>query len=319
MKTVDALVLIGWMEKEQAIAYLQQQCVFEPPLTRKQAEKLWRSRKQAVDAIPERVLQQPTRRLIPSSSKDVAADFLRRFPSAEVVDIINIEPLSLLAHQLHVVIDVADEHAKQLTGSEWTKVCLTADRPIDEKGLQGRIEDGVLKFNLPHSELMVGLDQDGVFRMQQGAAYIGVCELEGRLLLKAGYHRCFAFCRATRNEPDAKDRSLLVVLTKTVPPKLDGQHDLRMALLSSRPPLVSDFFDETLAMRVKLRQTRYEMHIKADVVAVADQSGADEATDRELGARIRKEVRKAFMSFHFFRRGPVFQATPSKSLNSVED
>ena len=272
MKTVDALVLLGWMEKDEAISYLQEQCWFDPALTIQQAEELWWKYRQVVDALPERTIQQPTRLPIPFKRKDSVAEFLRKFKGPEVLDVINIDPMGLLAYQFYVVIDVAERHAK-MSSRQWAKTCLTAERPVVQ--MQGRLDNGVVKFSLPHGEHLFGLQPDGAFRIQQGAAFVSVCEMEGRLLLKAGYHRSFAFCRETRNEPDAKDRSLLVALTKTVPPQLDAAfptQGLRTTVLGSRPPLLSDFFNETLAMAVKLRKRRYEMHIKVDVVPVDDAS-----------------------------------------------
>lgn len=268
-KTVAAQILLGWMGKDEAIPYLLEQCWFDPPLTSQQAEELWEKYRKVVEALPERKITPPVRLPIPNARREVVTDFLRRFKGPEVLDVINIDPLDLVIYQLYVVTDVADNHAKQLTGRQWVKNCLQAERPIVQ--MQGRMENGVLKFSLPHGEHMFALQPDGAFRIQQGAAFISVCEVESRLVLKAGYHRSFAFCRAMRNEPDAKDRSLLVALTKTVPAQLDAgfpTQGLRTTVLGSRPPLLSDFFNESLAMAVKLRKRRFEMHIKVDLVPV---------------------------------------------------
>jgi hypothetical protein len=60
-------------------------------------------------------------------------------------------------------------------------------------------------------------------------------------------------------------------LTKTVPPQLAADfptQGLRTTVLGSRPPLFSDFLDESLAMKVTLKKKRFEMHIKVNLVPV---------------------------------------------------
>ncbi len=115
-----------------------------------------------------------------------------------------------------------------------------------------RVEGDTIKFNLPHAEHMIGFQPDGAFRIQQGAGFVSVVDLGGgRLLLKAGYHRSFAFARAAMNDPDAKDRCELVALTTSLPPPLVANfpthQGLRTMVFGSRPPLFSDFFDADLA------------------------------------------------------------------------
>jgi hypothetical protein len=269
LPTVDAVLLLGWMEKEEAIPYLLEQCWFEPKLTIAQAEEVWQKYKNAVDALPVRNVQRPKCSPIPLSQKKVVEEFLKKVRGPEVLNVLNLDPMALIVYQLYVVADRADHHAKFLSGRDWARVCLQTDRPILQ--MATRMDNGILKVNLPHAEHLFTLLPDGAFRIQQGGGFISVCELEGRLLLKAGYHRSFASSRARRNEPDAKERSLLVALTKTVPPQLlpaFPKQGLRTTVLGSKPPLLSDFFDESLAMTVKLRKKRYEMHIKADLVPV---------------------------------------------------
>jgi hypothetical protein len=131
------------------------------------------------------------------------------------------------------------------------------------------MEDNAVKVTLPHGEHMLGLRPDGAFEIQQGGGYVCVCEINGRMVLKAGYHRSFAFARAAANAPDAKDKSLLVALTATAPFQLSPQcptQGLRTTVLGSRPPLFADFFDDSLAMTVKLRRKKYEMHVRFEQV-----------------------------------------------------
>jgi hypothetical protein len=268
-KTLDAVILPGFMEKDEAVAYLREQCSFEPQLTIAQAEEIWTKYKAVVDKLPERKPQHPKKLPIPEQYKTVVAEFLRITKGPEVLDVFNIDPSDLVVYQLYVVTDRADHHAKTIKSKEWAKCCLELNRPVSQMPL--RNDAGVIKVILPHAEHMFSLMQDGAFRIQQGGGFITVCEVNGRMLLKAGYHRSFAFSRLVRKEPDAKDKSLLVALTKTVPPVLlpdFPKQGLRTTVLGSRPPVFSDFFDESLAMAVKLRKKKFEMHIKVDLVQV---------------------------------------------------
>jgi hypothetical protein len=136
--------------------------------------------------------------------------------------------------------------------------------------MQLRTEGDVIKVSLPHGEHMFAAVPGG-FTIQQGGGFISVCETAGRMVLKAGYHRSFAFSRCLRKDPEAKDKSLLVAVTNTLPPPLlpaFPKQGLRTTVLGSRAPLLSDFFDDSLAMAVKLLKKRFEMHIRVGVVGV---------------------------------------------------
>src|SRR5579884_3652387 len=255
--TLDALVLLGWMERDEAISYLLGQCSFEPALDREGAIALWTQYRQRVDALPLRNPPQPNRFPIPPGSKGHATDFLRRHRGQEVTDVININPMELLVYQFYVVVDRADHHHRQ--GGAWARKTLVIDRPTSQ--LPWRIDGDTLKFSLPHSEHMFGFVNGG-FQIQQGGGYVSVVDVEGgKLLLKAGYHRSFAFARGAMNEPEAKDKCELVALTTSLPPQLapTAPHQgLRTTVLGSRPALFADFFDPDLAMNIKLRKKRWE-------------------------------------------------------------
>jgi hypothetical protein len=268
--TVDGFLLLGWMERDEAVTWLREHCWFDPPLTEDQAVGTWDKYRRAVEALPERRPEQPRRLPIGSTCRPIVQDFLSRIRGPEVLDVINIDPRSLLVYQLYVVGDRANDHASHLGGNAWVRLCLQIERPVSQMPL--RSESGIIKVQLPHAEHFFTLQPQG-FVIQQGGGFISVCELEGRMLLKAGYHRSFAFSRSLMNEPDAREKSLLVALTKALPPQISAdfpKQGLRTTVLGPRPPLFSDFFDVSLAMAVKLRKKRYEMHIKVDVVPIDD-------------------------------------------------
>jgi hypothetical protein len=260
--TLNAVLLLGWMERQDAVEYLLRGCVFDPPFTEPQAEAKWNEYRERVQALPERNPQPPQRFPIPAGSRGHVTDFLRRFrrPGTDIADVININPMELVIYQFYIVTDKADEHHNR--PASWARKTLVLDRPACQ--LHMRIEDGAIKLALPHGEHMIAFNTSG-FQIQQAAGFVSVVEIGGRLLLKAGYHRSFAFARAAMNEPEARDKCELVALTTSLPPQLavaSPHQGLRTTVLGSRPALFSDFFDPDLAMTVRLRRKKYEAHIR---------------------------------------------------------
>lgn len=266
--TVDAIVLLGWMERDEAVGFLRDQCYFESALDNQQAEALWNQYHARVEALPVRNIPPTQRYPIPPGEQSLVREFLRRFRgnNSDVTDVLRVDPMELVAFQTVVVSDRADHHHRQ--GGGWSRKTLVIDRPT--ANLPMRIEGDTIKLILPHAEHMIGQQPDGAFRIVQFAGFVSVVDLgAGRLLLKAGYHRSFAFARAVMNEPDAKDKLELVALTTNLPPQLSPafpQPGLRTMVFGSRPPLFSDFFVPDLAMAVKLRKKRWETHIRITAV-----------------------------------------------------
>jgi hypothetical protein len=258
---VDGIILPGWMERDEAVGWLRQNCWFDPQLTEAQAEEIWLRYRDRVNALPERNIQPPQRSPIPAAQRQLVNQFMARFHGPEVLDVININPLDLVAYQRYVVADRCNHHVQQ--AGAWARKFLVIDRP--SANLPGRIENGALKFSLPHAEHLIALLPDGAIRIQQLDGYVAVAEIGGRVFLKAGYHRSFAFSRAVMNEPDASEKCALVALTRSLPPDLAPNcpnQGLRTMVLGTRPALLRDFFDRDLAMEVKLRKKIWEAHIQ---------------------------------------------------------
>lgn len=264
--TLDGILLLGWMEKTEAITWLTEHCWFATPMTVKDAEALWHKYYMIVQALPDpRPIPTLQMKPIPASAQAHAAQFLARHKGPEVLDVLNVDPRELVIYQFYVAVTRSDEHAKT-GGSTWAQTCLQIDRP--PSNLPIRSEGNTIKISLPHAEHGLAVQPDGAFRIQQGGGFVATCAINGRMLLKAGYHRSFAAVRGT-NAPDAKDTSLLVALTATAPPQLSPQlptQGLRTLVLGSRPPLFSDFLDDSLAMKVKLRRKKYEAHIRFEQI-----------------------------------------------------
>jgi hypothetical protein len=264
--TLHALLLLGWMPEEEAVEWLTNLCIFNQPVSVEAAKLLWQTYRDKVQALPERVPQQSACHPLPNGCRGHVTDFLRRHRNQEVRDVVNVNPMELAIYQFYVVVARADEHRN--SPGAWMRKTLVIDRPITQMPV--RSEGDTVKINLPHAEHMIAFRPDGAFQIQQGAGFVSVVDLGGgRLLLKAGYHRSFAFARAAMNEPEARDRCELVALTTSLPPPLTPgfpHQGLRMTVLGSRAPLFSDFFAEDLAMTVSLRKKRWEAHLRITAV-----------------------------------------------------
>src|SRR5262252_3098754 len=101
--TVDGVLLLGWMEKDEAIYWLVNECYFDPPLTEQQAIEIWEKYKKAVEALPERTPQKPQQVAIAPSIQPIVHNFIARTRGSEVIGVLNINPLGLLVYQLYVV------------------------------------------------------------------------------------------------------------------------------------------------------------------------------------------------------------------------
>jgi hypothetical protein len=121
--------------------------------------------------------------------------------------------------------------------------------------------------------IRIQLWTNGGFQIQQNAGHISVTEYDGRLLLFAGYHRSFA--EITRENPDGIARSLVVALTTDgeflISPASSNQ-GVREVLRGLRPPLLADFLDERLSMRVRLRKKKCELKIQSRIEWLDDES-----------------------------------------------
>ncbi len=126
-----------------------------------------------------------------------------------------------------------------------------------------------MDIRVPHMEFcFVFIPKEG-FQIQELARHVSVTAYGDRMILWAGYHRSYA--RMTSANPEAIERSLLAVLTTDADFVLSPDspnHGLRAMVRGLRPPLFADFLDERFFMDVRLRKKRFELQIRANIVAI---------------------------------------------------
>jgi hypothetical protein len=271
---MDTILLLGWMERDAALTYLCKDCVDAPPFSEAEAESLWDEYRALVSALPERTAKSPERLKLTSEEKDAAERFLaphRQAGDSHIKDVIKINPMGLVIHQLYMTLDVAKPYMDQAAARSWCiRQCL-AVRPSETKMLRGRFRRNGADIEVPHREFAANFVPGNTYAVEELAAHVSATEFGERILLWAGYHRAYA--RMASLKADASDRSLLVVLSKDADHILapdSPEPGLRATLLGARPPVFADFFDERLFLKVKLRKKRYELRIRASVEAVDD-------------------------------------------------
>jgi hypothetical protein len=263
-------VLLGWLTRQEAVRYLQNDCIFDPPLTTEQAAALWAEKKAVVDALEPRTAPSPTTLEMTASEREAANKFLafhRRKPGGlgGIREVIKTDPSGLVLRQFDITIDRANEHAAHIQSPNWCALnCLATERVTPNLNFAA-VPNG-WNFGLPHGEFLLAFNGQA-FGIVVGAPHISVSPIGERSILWAGYHRCYA--RASNVNPATNDRSVLAALTNegtlAVGPGATNQTPLRDLVLGDRPPLFGDFFDERLFIEVELQHKRYELQIRVEV------------------------------------------------------
>jgi hypothetical protein len=256
------------MEREFAVRYLMNECVFDEPLTEQRATEIWQERRDQVDQLPERQALAPARLPLTPEERERANAFLRfhsvQLRQGPIRDVIKINPLGLVTHQPYICLDRVNDHVVDGNGGD--TLC-TQMRPH-----QMMIQSGMNSANVhvPHGEFGFFYDPiHKLFTVSETGRHVSVSEFQGRMILWAGYHRSYA-CMVNEN-PEGIERSLLVALT-TDADFFVSEHSpnqgLRAMVCGLRPPLLADFFDERFFMAVRLRKKRFELQIRAQIVPV---------------------------------------------------
>lgn len=271
---METLLLLGWMKREVALSYLCEDCVDYPPYSESEGESLWNEYRTLVAALPARAAKSPERLTLTSEEKSAAEKFLaphRLAGNSHIRDVIKVDPMGLVIHQLYMTLDKAREYMDHAAAQSWCARHCLAVRSKETKMLQGNFRRNSAEIEIPHREFAVNFQPGNTFVIEELADHVSATEFGGRTLLWAGYHRAYA--RIAALQANAAARSLLLVLSK------DADHlvapdspdpELRATLLGERPPLFADFFDDRLVLKVNLRKKRYELRLRASVEAIND-------------------------------------------------
>jgi hypothetical protein len=270
------------MERDEAVRFLTQDCVFDPALTDADAERLWREFRDRAAALPERQAVTPPRLQLTQEERNHANRFLNfvRALGADIREVIKVDPFQLVARQYYVVTERSEGYRLKCRDQrKWMEECL----PTSLTNQQLRISfaqnglDTAADIDLPHGEFFLGINpQQGTFQATQALRHVTATQVGRRLLLWAGYHRSLAHMLSMT--PTATERSALLALTSNtlVPPPTQAAGvtvvgaDAGLTLFGTPPALLADFFTDGLFMRVNLRKKRYQLQVRSKWVAIDD-------------------------------------------------
>lgn len=277
-RTVRAVILPGWMQREQAIKTLTEECV-DPCFDTVQAEALWNDYRNRVENSLVRDVAGPRRLILNAVERAQANVFLRnarQTGATNIQDVIKFDPRRCVIWQFVIITDRSQSYAQNMTTPATRISHALGSHAVPAGNVQIHAAPNDIRLKIPHAEFMFNFlttgSQQG-FQIQEMAKNIAVTSYDGRLLLFAGYHRAFA--AMTNEYPEGIDRSLIAVLTTDGEAVLSPQspnQGVRDMLRGLRPALLEDFLDDRLAMKVSLRKRRCELWIQGQIKWFDDES-----------------------------------------------
>ncbi len=283
---VDGILLLGWMDRDNAVKYLTTNCVFDPPLSEAAAETLWKQYRERCESLPERKAAAPAFIPLNHEERQHATKFMTFLNSLgphQIKDVVKVDLSALVVHQLVITVSHSDTYLREVNSCKgWLHKALPLT-PRPPAQIQTRVAVNGLNtmadIDIPHAEFAFLPDPTGqFFSVQQFQCYISVFKGMGtmseRLILKAGYHRSFA--RARSMMPPATVPSAVVALEQNTlgsPPNNLAGAGLTVATAGlrpdgCRPAIFSDFFNDALAIKIKLRKKRYQLQVRSTWVEI---------------------------------------------------
>ncbi len=299
--------LLGWMDREQAVKFLTENCLFSDPLTPGDAEELWESHKAIVENLAP--AESAAGKLTMSAADMKAArKFRTKYPGAAgIVDFVRLNPMDLVVHQLWISTDISSGYRDKVTPDKWLQTALL-DPPSNPR-LKSRSAGDDITFDLPHSEFFLTVpSQPNEIRVSEADGFVTVALHADRALLLRGYHRTFACAQFVREAVNAPHGVLFAVSNQLESIGSMADEVLRM-MSGPRPPRMADFFDDRFSLPVTLRRRRYQMRIHCEVAEIdyeeEDQIAAGKSTLAVTPA--------------FDRTGAAYRADSPRSFQAIFD
>lgn len=271
-QTVDARVLLGWMDRREVLKTLLEEAVFPEPLTEQAALQLWEKYKAKVAALGARPAPAPTFEKLVFKEQWARDKFMKKFKKRQATNIrgvVKLNPMGLVIHQLQVILDQSNKYLEAMRSpAKRINVCLGVGMEHAEV-CETHNEGDIIKIKIPHSEFQIDIGPNKRIELQEYTRHIALTQFNGRILLWAGYHRTYAL--RSQEYPEEMDRLLLATLTTDAERLLADVSDFpgkRDSVRGACPPVFGDFFDDGLCMSIKLRKRRCELHIKTTTMKI---------------------------------------------------
>jgi hypothetical protein len=284
MATIPGRVLLGWMDRNTAVRFLQQDCWFDPQLTDVQAEAIWQPYRDRVLALGVRTFGPPAQIGLTVQEAVHAKKFMAFLNSIgphEILGVHKYDLRELAAMQYYVAIGKSQQYQAVVAGNGWLDECLPLKHPGSQinfrvgPGLNSHPFSTYSEFDLPHGEFFFAPDPHGRFEAREFLRNVTAMEGADRTFLKAGYHRSFARVLAT---PTATVPSAIVAVARNAfvspntgmaaPGVNTGNPVDPLGPLGATAAKFGDFFTVGLFMDVDLRMKRYQLQVTANWVAL---------------------------------------------------
>jgi hypothetical protein len=262
-RTVKAKLLLGWMNRKDAISVLQDCYINGNPHTERKATIVWNHYRAKVQKL-EPVICNPLEELPLTEAECLAAqahlaDLNTKVPFQPQV--VKLNPANLLLRQFHVVTERAEEYGQQME-DEQTRINHCFGIGLSYVGqLATRLLNPTLQvIDLPHFEFKIDFDiQRQMIVPRQFSRYVSVFRADPtRTVLWAGYHRTYALLCQLGGEGCGAAIPLFTTVTGAaeVNDFMRAPSFARTSVLCDRPALLRDFLDAELFMDVNLRRKR---------------------------------------------------------------
>lgn len=271
--TLDGVLLPGWMERDQAVAFLKDDCHFNVPMSDADLESVWRTYRDRVEQLPSRPASPVQAYPLSADEQQHAANFLAMVRGEGITEFQSVHKVNLrqlAVHQYYVVTERADGYRLQCgDATRWMEECLptSISTPTVPVKFARQNFHSQAVYELPHAEFFFGPGPAHTLGPVQLLRCVTAMNVGRRVVLWAGYHRSYA--RVLSTPPTAAEWPALVAFTSNTisPPAgvvgVTHAGPLDFTIFGTRPPTFADFFDDDLRMVVKLRKKQYRLEVQA--------------------------------------------------------
>jgi hypothetical protein len=269
MASVTTKLLLGWMAEGEAMQWLLREHRGNPPFTPESAKRLWDEYRAKVTALPPRDCAPPPILLDRTQQEEYAEHrFCQKYrKNPNILRVLKLgDPGRLVVYQLMILVSQSERYLADMKDPKRrVRTCL--GRGLNHDGIipKARREGDCLIKSVPHGEFFIkgGSVRLDDFDVEEGHRHIAVKEFDRRMLLWAGYHR--SHVSLYRRNPEEAVLPLFAVLESDT---TDGFFSVnsreafkRDMVRGTSPPLLADFFDDSLCITLPLRKCRVEMQV----------------------------------------------------------
>ncbi len=187
---VNAKVLLGWMDEDEAMSTLLRENPAQPPLTESEARSLWEEYRGRVAALPPRACAPP----VLLADRTPKEEYEERYciqkycGQTQFLGVVKLDdPGKLVIHQLSVALPESEKYLRDMRDpGRRVSVCL--GKGLKYEGLipRARREGAFLVKPVPHYEFTVSTATEEDFQVEEENRYVTVKEFGGRMLLSTG-------------------------------------------------------------------------------------------------------------------------------------